>query len=169
MKAKVLTIVLLVAGALATPAFARGAKDDAAPPAGPAAPGWRAPGVSQTKTEVTGKLSFDDWHPTLKTDKEEYALMVPGRYRYDIDVKEGDTIKAEGYLVENAPWCADDNEKGLLVTKAVVNGKEYEIDQRGWGPGAMGPGGRGRPYGYGGMRGRGMMGGNWGPGPRGWR
>ncbi len=158
MKAKVLTIVLLVAAVLATPTFARGTKDDTTPPAGPSARGWG----SQTKTEVTGKLSFDDWHPTLKTDKEEYALMVPGRYRNDIDVKEGDTIKVEGYLVENAPWCRDANEKGLLVTKAVVNGKEYTIDQRGFGPGAMGPGGRG-----GRMRGPGMMGGNWGPGPRG--
>ncbi len=169
MKAKVLTIVLLVAAVMATPAFARGNKDDTAPQAGPSARGWRGPDVSQTKTEATGTLSFEDWHPTLKTDKEEYALMVPGRYRSDIDVKEGDTIKVEGYLVENAAWCTDENEKGLLVTKAVVNGKEIVLDQTGWGPGAMGPRGRGgRPYG--GMRGPGMMGGNWGPGPQGgWR
>ena len=108
-------------------------------------------------------MASDFWHPTVKTDKEEYALMVPGRYRYEIDVKEGDTIKAEGYLLSNAGWSKDANQKGLLVTKAVVNGKEYDVDQRGWGPGAMGRGGRG---GRGGMRGPGMMGGNWGPGPR---
>lgn len=168
MKAKVLSVVLLVAAVSATTAFARGTKDDTTP--GPWARGWRGPDVSEKKTEVTGKLSLEDWHPVLKTDTEEYALMVPGRYRYDIDVKQGDTVKAEGYLVENAPWCRDENEKALLVTKAVVNGKEYQIDEGGWGPMAMGPGGRGmgqwygRPYG-GMMRGPGMMGRAWGPGP----
>ncbi len=168
MKAKVLTTVLLVAAVLATPAFARGTKDDSAPQAGPSGPGFRGPDASQTRTEVTGQLAFDAWHPTLKTATEEYVLMVPGRYRYDVDVKEGDTITARGYVVDNAPWCAADNQKqkGLIVTSAVVNGKEYTVDDRGWGPGLMGRrGGRGRPYG--GMMGGGMMGGGWGPGPRG--
>ena len=61
------------------------------------------PEISDKKTELTGTLSFDDWHPVLKTDKEEIVLMIPGRYRYDIDVKEGDTIKVEGYLAEDHP------------------------------------------------------------------
>jgi len=162
MKAKVLFIVLLAAAVSATTVFARGSREDTRAP-------WnRGPEISEKKTEVTGKLSFDDWHPVLKTDKEEYVLMVPGRYRNDIDVKEGDTVQAEGYLVTGAPCCTDENEKALLVTKAVVNGKEYQIDERGWG--GMGPwrgGMMGQRYGrpYGGMRGPGMMGPNWGPGP----
>ena len=178
MKAKVLSIVLLVAAVSATTAFARGTSDDAPPAAGPWARGWSAPEVSDKKTELTGKLAFEDWHPVLKTDKEEIVLMVPGHYRYDINVKEGDTIKVEGYMAEGAPWWGDKDQKALLVTKAVVNGKEYEID-RSWGPMAMGPGGRGMmhpPYGrpYGGMRGGRPGPQSWGPqgnyGPRGaWR
>ena len=175
MKAKVLSIVLLAAAVSATTAFARGTKDDAPPATGPWARNWDRPEISDKKTELTGTLSFEDWHAVLKTDKEEIVLMIPGRYRYDVDVKEGDTIKVEGYLAEDHPMWGDKDQKALLVTKAVVNGKEYEIDERGFGPMAMGPGGRGmmrRP----GMRGGpGMMGQNWGPqqpgyGPRGaWR
>ncbi len=166
MKAKVVSIVLLAVAVSAPAAFARGTKDDAPPATGPWARDWRGPEISDKKTELTGTLSLKDWHPVLKTDKEEVVLMVPGRYRYDIDVKEGDAIKVEGYLAEDHPWWGDKDQKALLVTKAVVNGKEYEIDDRAWGPMGMGFGGPGmmrRPYGrpYGGMRGGPQP--SWGP------
>lgn len=180
MKAKVVSIVLLAVAVSAPAAFARGTKDDAPQATGPWARGWKGPEVSEKKTELSGTLSLKDWHPVLKTDKEEVVLMIPGHRRYDVDVKEGDSVKVEGYMVEGGPRRGDKDQKALLVTKAVVNGKEYEIDQRSWGPMAMGPGGPGmmrRPHGrpYGGMRGGpGMMGQDWGPqpgyGPRGaWR
>jgi hypothetical protein len=178
MNAKKIFVVLLVAAVSATAVFARGTSDNAPPAAGPGPRGWNGPDFSdQKKVELSGTLSLKDWHPVLKTDKEEIVLMVPGIYRSDIEVKEGDAVKAEGYLIEDHPRWGDNDQKALFVTKAVINGKEYEIDERGWGPMAMGPGGRGmmgRSWGrpYGGMRGPGMMGQNWGPGygPRGaWR
>jgi hypothetical protein len=154
MKAKVLPIALLVAAVSATNLFANGTNERAPGPWG------RGPEAQQQKVEVTGQLSLKSWHPTIKSGGDEYTLMVPRRYTYNIDVKEGDTIKVEGFAFDEGPWCVTGTQKGLLVTKAVINGKEYVVDSRdSFGPMGAGPGGPGGP----GMMRGGMM------GPRGWR
>ena len=96
---------------------------------------------------VTGTLSLENWmHPELEADGIEYELLVP-RFRGGPDLEEGEIVTVEGYTIEGMPCC--DQEEGhdeihLWVTKAIVDGEEFDLENEGW---------------RGGMMGRGMMGG----------
>ena len=148
--------ILLIGIAAAGMAFASGNKEsDDTRFYGPRGRWGAAPEISEELTRVTGQISFkDEFHPTLKSGTDEYELMVPRWAASDLDVKEGATITVEGYVASGMP-CEDedDDEIVLMVTKAEIDGKEYDLGDFRGGPMAMGRGGR---------RG-GMMGG----GPRG--
>lgn len=162
MNTKKIIILLLIAGIAAAGAFASGNKEDEY---GPDRPDWRrmprgdAPELSEETITVTGRLYFQDrMHPELKSGAEEYELLVPRFYAYDLELEEGQTVTIEGYTVEGMPCCGEDEEEELhiWVTKAIIDGQEYDLED---GPrwGMMGPGmgrrggmmrpGR-RPYGY---------------------
>jgi hypothetical protein len=131
-----LVVLLVVTGLLASAvAFASGSTETQTSP-------WET-------ISVTGRVSFKDYpHPEITSGAKTYELMVPAFSAQDLEVKAGDTITVEGVLMDGRMTTGD--EPILLVTKAVVNGKEYVL-----------------PAGYGGM-GHGMGGmGRGGSGPRG--
>jgi hypothetical protein len=162
MSTKKIIILLLIAGVAAAGAFASGNKEDKSEAA---RPDWRriprgdAPELSEETITVTGQLYFENrMHPELKSDGEEYELLVPRFYAYELDLEDGQTVTIEGYTVEGMPCCEDEEEGELhiWVTKAVIDGQEYDLEDGprwgmmgpGMGPhrGMMGPGRR--PYGY---------------------
>lgn len=150
--AKRITIIasLMLMAALS---FANGQQEPAAAAAG------------QQIITVKGALTFENLiHPTLKSADKTYSLLVPRYLAYQAGLKDGAEVSVQGYVVQNLPgWNAPDN--ALFVTKATINGKDYDLSQyRGGmmgGNGAYGPGGM-MGGAYGGY-GRGMMGGR-GPG-----
>jgi hypothetical protein len=150
--------------ALAAVSFANGQKE----PGVAAVPGQAGSGQ---KLVLTGSVSFQNLiHPTLKTGDKVYELMVPRYLVYQADLKEGAQVTVEGYqVVGRSPWeQGDDGNIDVFVTKATINGKEYDLSQfrgpmaGGYGRGRGMMGGWGSGYG----RGYGMMGGRggWDPG-----
>ena len=162
MSAKKIIILLLIAGVAAAGAFASGNKEDEAEAARPdwrRMPRWDGPELSEETITVTGQVYFENqMHPELKSGAEEYELLVPRFYAYELDLEEGQTITVEGYTVEGMLCCHEEEEEELhiWVTKAMIDGEEYDLaDGPRWGMmgpgmgprrGMMGPGRR--PYGY---------------------
>lgn len=164
MNRKTVLIVLLALAVAATGAFASGSKEDKAPQEQPGyygpgpggcwgggpgggprggfgrggfgpSRGWRmGQGLefSEEKVSLTGKLYFEKrMHPELKTGAQEYELMVPRHLLYGLDLKEGQEVSVEGFV------AAGEDESYLWVTKAVIDGKEYDLERgarMGWGP-----------------------------------
>jgi hypothetical protein len=144
MNAKKIVVLFLITGVAAAGAFASGSKEEQ-----PEFVPEGAPELSEETVSVTGQLYFDNRiHPELESGGKEYELLVPRFYAYELDLEDGQTITVEGYVVEGMPcWEeADEEEVHLLVTRAIIDGEEYELDRR-WG---MGP----------------RMGPRWGMGPR---
>jgi hypothetical protein len=144
MNAKRIIILLLIAGVAAAGVFASGNKEDESEAA---RPDWRrmprgeAPEFSEETITVTGELYFENrMHPELKSGSEEYELLVPQHYAYDLDLKEGQTVTVEGYTVEGMPCCEyeEEEEVHIMVTKAIIDGEEYDLEAGGFGGGHMG-------------------------------
>ena len=156
-----LALMLVLAGV----AFASGQKEPAQAPGSAQAPGTAsaAPCVQGEKLVLTGSLTLaGQRHPVLKSGGKEYELMIPRNLTWNLDVKDGEQVSVEGYVVQGMGRRAQENDDDidLLVTKATVKGKEYDLSQyrgqtmgmgrmrggrggnRGWGPGrdTMGPG-----------------------------
>jgi hypothetical protein len=163
MNARKIMLVLLIAGVAAAGAFASGDREEETETARPGwrrLPRWEGPELSEQPITVTGQVYFEKrMHPELESGGEEYELLVPRFYVYELDLREGQTVTVQGYPVEEMPCCEDEEEAELhiWVTKAVIDGVEYELeDDRPKGPGVdprwgLGPG-RGH---RGGMMGRG--------------
>jgi hypothetical protein len=169
-------IPILMGGVAATAAFGAGQYEDPAQPYGRRGP-WQgpryderqAPEFSEETVTVTGQVYFENrMHPELKSGDEEYELLVPRYYVYEADLKEGQTITVEGYSVTGMPMFEgeEEDEVHLWVTKAIIDGTEYDLERygrgpmgglgrrwmghRGWGPhGGYGPCGPGGSYGSG--------------------
>ena len=83
---------------------------------------------------LTGQVYFEDLDlAVLKTDDAEYELMVPWFYSYDVEIEEGQVVTVEGFLgPEEMPGRRyqelEYGESHLMVTKATIDGEEYEID-----------------------------------------
>jgi hypothetical protein len=171
MNRKTIWIALLALAVAAAGAFASGKKEDknygpgfygpgpgGCPGCGPAR-GWQGRGgprgrqgpwgagedfglkFSEDKVTVTGPVYFQNrMHAELKAGGKDYELMVPRFYLYDLELKEGQQVTVEGYV------ATGDEESYLWVTKAVIEGKEYDLERpgRGRGPGMM----RGGPRGW---------------------
>jgi hypothetical protein len=142
-------IPILVGGVAISAAFASGQSEEPAQPYGRRAP-WQGPGYderpapefSDETITVTGQLYFDNRiHPELKSRGQVYELLVPRHYLYEAELKEGQTITAEGYTVTGMPMFEreDEEEVHLWVTKAIIDGKAYDLERYGrgpmWGPG----------------------------------
>jgi len=153
MNVKKMILVLLIAGVAAGGAFASGNKEDKAAPARPG-PRGGAPELSEETVTITGEVYFENRiHPELESGGMEYELIVPRFRAYDLDLEEGQTITVEGYTVEGMP-CCEEREEGeeihIFVTRAVIDGEEYDLEAEGRGPrrDMMGQGRRpGRPPG----------------------
>ena len=155
MAKKILAISLVLGLALAAASFANGQNE----PGAAVVPGQAG---SQQRLVLTGSVFFKNLiYPTLKTGDKVYELLVPRHLVYQVDLKEGAQVTVEGYQVRDMPpWAqADDTTVNVFVTRATINGKEYDLTQF---HGPMGGHGYGRVE-YG--RGYGMMDGDeWGPG-----
>ncbi len=154
MKKRLMAMLVVALGLTAAMGvFAEGQRE------APYGPGWRGQSLQEAeKLTLTGELYFQNRiHPELKSGGEEYELLVPRYYTYGADLKEGQTITVEGYKVDWEMPCEGDEEgeAHLWVTKATIDGKEYDLERYGPRYGMMG-----------GWGGHGMMGG-WGP-RRGW-
>lgn len=102
------------------------------------------------------------------TDGKEYELMYPRYLAEDVQVKDGQRVAVEGYLVPGPRWEVGEDENHLRVEKVTIDGKEYDLAASfgpGYGPrgGAWGPG---ACWGYG-NSGYGPQDGSYGPGARG--
>jgi hypothetical protein len=91
---------------------------------------------SEDKVTVAGPVYFQNrMHAELKAEGKDYELMVPRFYLYELELKEGQQVSVEGYVAQG------DDENYMWVTKAVIDGKEYNLERggRGRGFGMMGP------------------------------
>jgi hypothetical protein len=149
MAKKILIVSAVLGFALASLAFAAGQKE-------PTVPSQAAPLTSGQKLTLTGPLSFQNLiHPTLKSGDKVYELMVPRYLVYQAGLKEGAKVTVEGYQV-----AEDDATIDVFVTKATIDGKDYDLSQV-RGRGMMGDGTRGDGRWGGGMRGNSPRGGSW--------
>jgi hypothetical protein len=84
---------------------------------------------------ITGTVKLEgERHPELEAADGTYELMYPPFLDDGLDVKVGDKITVEGYLVPGPRWGKGDEESEELflhVTKAVIDGKEYVVEHRG--------------------------------------
>ena len=174
MKSRIIavSVILMLVGLVAV--FATGQKEDVERPYGPRGGRGGMMGMwgadEGEKITVSGPVYFKDkLHPEIKSGDKEYELMVPRFALRNLDIEEGQLVSVEGYTVEGM-YCEEEGEEEvhLLVTKAKIGDKEYDLErdaQGAWGgrQGAWGTPGRGG-------RGHMMRGGN-GPNMhgRGWR
>ena len=166
MAKKIFTISLVLGLALAGMAFAGGQKEP-----GVQAPAQAGPDANGPKVVVTGSVSINNLiHPTIKSGDKVYELLVPRYLVYRSGVKEGTKVTVEGYTVQGRPAArqSDDGNIDLFVTKATIDGKDYDLTQYRGGRFANGDRGgycggpRGRWMGGPGRGFRGpMMGGGW--------
>ncbi|MBT3273632.1 MAG: hypothetical protein HN368_10780 [Spirochaetales bacterium] len=126
-------LILVLAGGLVG-AFAEGQSEDPSTRFGPGGRSNEFPELEEII--LTGQVYFEGLDfPVLKTAEKEYGLMVPRFYTYDIDIKDGKTITVEGLLgPEEMPRGrfseSDEFESHVMVTKAIIDGEEFEIDSR---------------------------------------
>lgn len=141
MAKKILIATMVLAAALGGMAFGRGQNDSTPDLSGPATTG--------EKLTLSGTVKVTNLiHPVLSSGGKDYFLMVPHFLTFDSGVKDGSQVKIEGYKTTDLPRfaAADDKNTYVWVTKATVDGKDYDLTSEG---GGYGMGGRG-----------GMMGGN---------
>jgi len=105
---------------------------------------WNLDGEEPELLSLSGtlKLEYGD-RPTLRAGGEEYELMYPPFLDDGIDIEDGEAVTVQGFLVPGPRRSTDDEENYLHVTKAVIDGEEYDLDRIAGGYGPMGgPGGR---------------------------
>jgi hypothetical protein len=102
-----------------------------------------------TASSIEGKLIFVNDAPAVQTKDKTFYIEWPNfyYYAYKDSIKDGAQVKLDGYEFPTLP--GQDNPY-FAVTKAVINGKTYDLTAPGNRPGGM-MGGRGM------MNGRGMM------------
>jgi hypothetical protein len=108
---------------------------------------------------LTGPLTLVNGElPSIDSDGTKYTIMAPWYDLADLELKNGMVVTVEGYEMPGPPMQWDNSEKSIMVTKAVINGKEIEVDHDGYGmmggPGRGGFDGSGRAGRNGGMMGR---------------
>ena len=115
---KKLMIVLLIA-LTAVSAFASG-KDEENGQADP---------YERELIRVEGALGFGEYgEPYIEQDGVKYLLRIPVAQTDVPDVEEGDVITVEGYAMEMNRFWNKNTYRNLRVTKAIIGGEEYEID-----------------------------------------
>ena len=143
MKRVLITVLVLSLITSVAAVFAEGQVENGQTPYGAGRsvnPRWdNEYGDSLETISVTGKIYFEDRvFPELISDSKKFELMVPRYYQYGTDLKEGQTITVEGFLApETGPCCTEEEAEGeevhLRVTKAIIDGIEYDFWQFQWG------------------------------------
>ncbi len=105
--------------------------------------------VSGTLTLINGEM------PSIESNGVKYYVMAPIQYVEDLNLENGMEITVEGFEMPYPRMQWDGSEKSIMVIKAVIDGKEIEIEHPADGSGCMrGPAG-GRRNGRGNSRGNG--------------
>ena len=131
MKRVVILAVLLLSGLGLTFVTAEGQQD---PDRDSRGMGWLNEEPSEEDLiTLTGELFYNNRiHPELISGSDEYELMVPHFYVYDLNLKDGQTVTVEGYKIDDAlcpmESAEEEEETHIRVTKAVIDGKEYDLD-----------------------------------------
>ena len=81
--------------------------------------------------------------PSIENNGVKYTLMAPLLQVQDLNLENGMNISVDGYEMPGQPLQWDSAEKSIMVTKAVINGEEIEIDHDAGTFGMMGNGGLG--------------------------
>lgn len=112
---------------------------------------------------ISGKLSLVNGElPTIESDGVQYYVMAPWVQIEDLNLEDGMDISVEGYEMPGPPMQWDNTEKSIMVTKAVINGEEIDVDHTygeygmmgSFGRGGFGGPGRKNSSAFGGMMGR---------------
>jgi hypothetical protein len=120
-------------------------------------------GIDENDTERTlsGPITFSNRiHAELQSGGTVYRLIYPRAFEYQLDLEEGQRISITGYSLEPdaMPETAIGEDAELfLVSKAVIDGEEYNLSDMGPHYGGM-RGGMGMMPGRRGSRGRGFFG-----------
>lgn len=117
MKKTGLIIFLLILGAAVV--FANGNKEDDV----------ISGEVELEKTTITGNINFTGFNGDVQLIDGEttYYLIYPDYIDTDIDLDEGESVTVEGYLLPKMEEVEDINE--FVVTKAVIRGEEYDLEE----------------------------------------
>lgn len=108
---------------------------------------------SQETVSLSGTLSLVNGElPYIEKDGTKYSIMAPWSYLDDLNLTNGMAVSVEGYVMPGPPLQWDDSEKNLMVTKAVIDGKEIVIDHPMDGSAYGGPMGGKPGHGRGGAR-----------------
>jgi hypothetical protein len=108
---------------------------------------------------VSGAVSIgENGFPVLTAAGVSYLLLCPRYLVGSLDLSTVTEAAVEGYLVPAFRWAEDESMKGIRVTKAVIDGIEYDMSEdfpapgQAWNggcPGCRGNGGRGSSRGWG--------------------
>jgi len=136
----IISVVLITMAAATMPLIAEGIQEQADPvqqgvPGQPAArPGARPYGWNNAQAaqpeelELSGTVKLSAGHTLLQAeDGKEYRLMYPLFVLDELDIEDGEEVLLEGFLIPAMRWAPEEDEHYLRVTKAVINGEEYEI------------------------------------------
>lgn len=119
---KVTTISLLLALIVGAAAFTAGTQETTIPPT---PRGWTENDV----LSLSGTIRLTQGErPELIADGESYELMYPYFMTPPVEVEDGEKISVEGFLVPGPRWEWEDDEYHLMVTKAIIDGKEYDLN-----------------------------------------
>lgn len=133
------TVMLLFVVLTVSAAFAGGKNEDQN----------KSEEYTQEVIQVEGPLAFgEEGEPYVEQDGVKYLIRIPFAGSGVPDVKEGDMISVEGYVMPMNRFWNRDTYRHLMVIRAEINGEEFEISEFGgrFGgmPGPMGPGGKDR-------------------------
>lgn len=88
---------------------------------------------NQSRTILEGKIIIENRIlPELITPKESLKLMIPPFVIEELDIKDNDTVKVEGYKKEDYMknrFFRTKKETIFFVTKIVAKGKEIDLEK----------------------------------------
>jgi hypothetical protein len=83
-------------------------------------------GYSGEIITVTGKIEFEEnGFLELISGGETFELMYHFLDTSNLEITEGDEITVKGFAVPGPRWDNDADETHLMLTGAIINGKEY--------------------------------------------
>lgn len=132
----IISVVLITMAAATTPLIAEGIQEQADPvqqgrtnQAAPRSYGWNNTQAAQPEQlELSGTVKLSAGHTLLQAeDGKEYRLMYPRFVLDELEVEDGAAVVLEGFLIPAMRWDPEEDDQYLRVTKAVIDGEEYEI------------------------------------------
>ncbi len=152
---KKITIAFVLITLLAAAGFAAGSQEQTEQTWGPGQGMYQNSGdYTGEIITLTGELEFEEnGFPELISGNETYELMYHYLNTSNLNISKGDEVTVKGYLVPGPMWDNDGEENHVMLTSAIIDGKEYIIADPG-NYGMRGSVGRGRGTMMGGSTGR---------------